>query len=100
MNTFTHAQAQKCSDKPAEVISLAKGARAAIINCQLHFNGSKWNCSTLHGEHLFGSFVSSGKFSLFKKNILLLMLTFFFRPYQRNRSVECIFLCWSRYCFG
>ena len=60
-NVFDSVQEAQCQDEPALLSSLSKGARSAIIDCQLHFRESRWNCSTLYGEHLFGAFVANSE---------------------------------------
>lgn len=59
VNTFDEVQTSECQKSPSILHSLSKGARAAIIDCQLRFNESRWNCSTLYGDDLFGAFIAN-----------------------------------------
>lgn len=52
-------QERLCRTKSQLKDSLARGAHAAIVDCQRRFNESKWNCTTLYGPYLFGAFVAN-----------------------------------------
>ena len=43
------------------VRAMAKGILEIIRSCQREFTGTKWNCTTFRGNHLFGSFVENGR---------------------------------------
>lgn len=61
MEWFSERQISQCQSEPVIRDSLARGARAAIIDCQRQFNESRWNCPTFYGANLFGSFVATCK---------------------------------------
>ena len=57
-NILTCDQESQCQSKREEILSISKGARHAILDCQRRLNGSKWNCSTFDSVPIFGEFIS------------------------------------------
>lgn len=63
-------------DNPGALVAVAKGARAAVHECQHQFRNRRWNCSTevfARRKTLFGKIVTKGKCEV----LLLLWLVLF-----------------------
>lgn len=61
-SVFDSAQESQCRDEPRAIEAIAQGMRHSIVDCQVRFNHSRWNCSTFYGSDLFGYFVAHSEF--------------------------------------
>lgn len=67
--TLRRKQRRLARDNPGLLVALAKGANAAIHECQHQFRNQRWNCSTrnfLRGKNLFGKIVDKGWYIILK----------------------------------
>jgi hypothetical protein len=87
---FNEEQESQCRAVPRITESLSKGARAAIVDCQRRFNESRWNCSTLFGDHLFGAFIELGT-CCFCWCVGVTDGVLSYRQNQGDCSAECLF---------
>ena len=51
-----------CKQNKTLVQLIAVGNRRGILECQDTFAGSRWNCTTFHGDNLFGKFINDGEY--------------------------------------
>jgi len=72
-------QRQLCRENPDVMVSIGKGAKLGIDECQHQFADQRWNCSTIDRDaSLFGKVMRRGKsqrksklsFTKFTQNIL------------------------------
>lgn len=59
-----------CESNREMLPSVAEGARIGIFECQVQFQGRRWNCSTIEGdESVFGNVLNIGEiFLAWKRN--------------------------------
>ena len=52
---------QLCRDNPDVIISIGKGAKLGIEECQQQMKDERWNCSTVPRDiSVFGKFLKTG----------------------------------------
>lgn len=66
-------QRQLCQENPDVMVSIGKGAKLGVVECQQQFKDQRWNCSTVARDvSVFGKVMRRGKSSSVKKVRLLL----------------------------
>lgn len=63
-------QQQLCRENPDVMVSIGKGAKLGVDECQTQFKNEMWNCSTARDNTVFGKVMRKGK-RIFSKGIFL-----------------------------
>lgn len=58
---LVNSQRQLCRENPEVVVSIGKGAKLGVDECQNQFKDHRWNCSTVaRGVSVFGKVMKKG----------------------------------------
>ena len=67
-------QRQLCRENPDVMVSIGKGAKLGVEECQQQFKDQRWNCSTVARDvSVFGKVMRRGK-KLSKNSFLIIFL--------------------------
>ena len=78
-------QRQLCRENPDVMVSIGKGAKLGVEECQRQFKDQRWNCSTVPRDvSVFGKVMRKGKIFLFCKNLPFLNRLSEFRGVELN----------------
>ena len=71
---LVHYQRQLCRENPDVMVSIGKGAKLGVEECQRQFRDQRWNCSTVPRDvSVFGKVMRKGK-TIHQRH-------FFFKPF-------------------
>lgn len=71
-------QRQLCRENPDVMVSIGKGAKLGVEECQRQFRDQRWNCSTMPRDvSVFGKVMRKGKKSLLCKHSSRLFLFYY-----------------------
>lgn len=70
-------QRQLCRENPNVMVSIGKGAKLGVEECQKQFKDQRWNCTTMERDvSVFGKVMKKGIINLSKNNLPFQITTF------------------------